>query len=776
MNAKIVLSTPQLRGHRKIGTLKHLLLLILTGLCTLSVFTHCVQAQGLTGLYDTGVGTGSLPVLDPPLNPQPPQDPQYPVPDIMIAGPQPISLSIDPNYQIISAPSGEPTGPAAITSNTSPLAPLGSWLADTALSGWISPHTNQNGNFEAPGSYTYQTTFTVTGNPAIAQITGRVSGADVVSTIILNGQTVPNLTTSNSSAWANFTISSGFVSGTNTLQFVVQNQQASASSSGLRVEMTGTAAPPAPPTGLIATGQNNNVVLSWMPSTSATSYNVYRSTVMGGPYSAVSSPGSVSNPHYTDLNLSSGTTYYYVVTAVDGSGESGYSNEVIAVPISVASGSLPTDDAYSVSQLVPLLMTAGQAYNVSVTMGNTGLSTWAADGSYQLVSQNPAGNGTWNPSPSGSQNDSISSPVTAVGGTNTDVTFTFTVTAPSTPGTYNFQWQMANLTSGTPQFFGEPTDNAIVTVVPSVPTFLTPAQAIQTAQAYCSSNGNTITVPGNAQYAVPDADNAYWQPCWTVSFGDQATVEVVDATGVVASYLNGSSSVHGQPTGVLVSQATALQTAAAALQATSSTEQVGLPTAYLSQNNDGSHAGDSTWHIVYNRQFQGIPYNYDFVVMDIDAVSNQLISMGLTFRCTPPDNAGSAMVVTQDQAQATAQSQISVAGIQGASFQSATQQVVLPNTYWQDGEETFTPGQGKVAWVVNFCAGNPTDSETETYSVWIDAATGNIVGGHYQGEELARNTKHHAKHKPALVHKKKIATKPSIRKKPKRNQIVKNRK
>ena len=75
----------------------------------------------------------------------------------------------------------------------------------------------------------------------------------------------------------------------------------------------------------------HTVVLSWKASSSAniTSYNVYRSTISGGYYGLVgSTAGSLS---YKDDTVESGTTYYYVTTAVSNKGEqSEYSNQVIA--------------------------------------------------------------------------------------------------------------------------------------------------------------------------------------------------------------------------------------------------------------------------------------------------------------------------------------------------------------------------------------------------------------------------------------------------------------
>jgi fibronectin type 3 domain-containing protein len=52
--------------------------------------------------------------------------------------------------------------------------------------------------------------------------------------------------------------------------------------------------------------------------------------VSGGPYSKINS-SLVTTLSYTDSTVQSGTTYYYVTTAVDSSGdESVYSNEVSA--------------------------------------------------------------------------------------------------------------------------------------------------------------------------------------------------------------------------------------------------------------------------------------------------------------------------------------------------------------------------------------------------------------------------------------------------------------
>lgn len=87
--------------------------------------------------------------------------------------------------------------------------------------------------------------------------------------------------------------------------------------------------PPAAPTGLTATAGNASVSLTWTGSSGATSYNVKRSTTSGSGYTTI---GTSSVASYTDATAANGTTYYYVVTAVNSHGESGDSNQASATP------------------------------------------------------------------------------------------------------------------------------------------------------------------------------------------------------------------------------------------------------------------------------------------------------------------------------------------------------------------------------------------------------------------------------------------------------------
>jgi Abnormal spindle-like microcephaly-assoc'd, ASPM-SPD-2-Hydin/Immunoglobulin I-set domain len=76
----------------------------------------------------------------------------------------------------------------------------------------------------------------------------------------------------------------------------------------------------------------HTVTLNWTPSGSnATGFNAYSSPVAGGPYTKLTS-APLSTPNFTDDNVKSGQTYYYVVTSVGGNNqESVYSKPVTAV-------------------------------------------------------------------------------------------------------------------------------------------------------------------------------------------------------------------------------------------------------------------------------------------------------------------------------------------------------------------------------------------------------------------------------------------------------------
>jgi fibronectin type 3 domain-containing protein len=77
----------------------------------------------------------------------------------------------------------------------------------------------------------------------------------------------------------------------------------------------------------------HSATLNWTQSTTpgVTGNNVYRGTVSGGPYTLLTTTPVAPATTYMDTAVSAATTYYYVVTALVGTEESAYSNQVTAV-------------------------------------------------------------------------------------------------------------------------------------------------------------------------------------------------------------------------------------------------------------------------------------------------------------------------------------------------------------------------------------------------------------------------------------------------------------
>jgi fibronectin type 3 domain-containing protein len=133
---------------------------------------------------------------------------------------------------------------------------------------------------------------------------------------------VANVTT------ASFTDTS-VVNGTTYYYVVSAVNGAGESANSAQVSATPQLTVPAVPSGLTATPGNTQVGLTWAAASGAASYNVKRATVNGGPYSTIT---SVTGTSYTDTGLANDTTYYYVVSAVNGAGESANSTQASATP------------------------------------------------------------------------------------------------------------------------------------------------------------------------------------------------------------------------------------------------------------------------------------------------------------------------------------------------------------------------------------------------------------------------------------------------------------
>src|SRR5690606_14931974 len=96
-------------------------------------------------------------------------------------------------------------------------------------------------------------------------------------------------------------------------------------------DLAAAANPPATPGGLGASAVSPvQIDLSWSAALGAETYHVKRATVSGGPYTTIASPTGTS---FSDTGLHESTTYYYVLSASNISGESSASGETNATTL-----------------------------------------------------------------------------------------------------------------------------------------------------------------------------------------------------------------------------------------------------------------------------------------------------------------------------------------------------------------------------------------------------------------------------------------------------------
>jgi len=127
-------------------------------------------------------------------------------------------------------------------------------------------------------------------------------------------------------------------------------------------------APPPTPTGLTAVPGNVQVTLNWSGSGTAASYSVKRSLVSNGTYSNIAT--NVRSTSYLDANLVNGTTYYYVVSAVNSLGQSANSAHVSSIPTATVASASADNPPNETAAMAFDGSTATKWFNANA--GNTG--------------------------------------------------------------------------------------------------------------------------------------------------------------------------------------------------------------------------------------------------------------------------------------------------------------------------------------------------------------------------------------------------------------------
>lgn len=198
-------------------------------------------------------------------------------------------------------------------------------------------------------------------------------------------------------------VDAGLVNGTTYYYVVSATNSIDESANSIEVSAT-PMPPPAAPTSVSAAASGTTVILTWTPSSGATSYNVKRSLTSGGRYATVA---NVAGTNAADAHLAYSTSYYYVVSAVDSDGESTNSGEA-----SATTGGLPA----------PVIVT--NSLGVSVMVG--------ANGIYQINFASPA----W--IFSGNLTQTLTNGTTSTGidnvGSYSEITFNYTSAVPHTAG------------------------------------------------------------------------------------------------------------------------------------------------------------------------------------------------------------------------------------------------------------------------------------------------------------------------------------------------------
>ncbi len=121
---------------------------------------------------------------------------------------------------------------------------------------------------------------------------------------------------------------------TGTYFFTVQVNSLGSGRDETTVQITVNPGAPDAPLAVDAISGDASVALDWKHDSEGSAnftFNVFRATVAGGPYTQIDSGLTTSD--YTDTGLTNGTTYYYVVTATNASGQSSDSVEVFATPV-----------------------------------------------------------------------------------------------------------------------------------------------------------------------------------------------------------------------------------------------------------------------------------------------------------------------------------------------------------------------------------------------------------------------------------------------------------
>lgn len=160
----------------------------------------------------------------------------------------------DPHYQLTASAHSTPP-PPAIAATVIQNHPA--WLANDAQSSWLGP-VNPGITDVAAGNYTYRTRFSLTDfDPASAALTLRVAADNRLNDVLLNGVSKGIAFAGFAGFSGTFSLTNGFVAGTNTLDFLAANDGSGPNPAGFRALLAGTARKVLPVNTALPVGRTN---------------------------------------------------------------------------------------------------------------------------------------------------------------------------------------------------------------------------------------------------------------------------------------------------------------------------------------------------------------------------------------------------------------------------------------------------------------------------------------------------------------------------------------
>jgi fibronectin type 3 domain-containing protein len=365
------------------------------------------------------------------------------------------------------------------------------------------------------------------------------------------------------------------------------------------------------PAGLqVAAGNGAGNYLNWMSANGASYYNVKRATVSGGPYTTLAGVTNTTNltstnfeQTYEDAAAAVGTTYYYVVSAVDANGkESANSYEVgMRTPLTPQTITFAAVPSQAVGNTLTLTATASSGLPVSYAAVANGVCTvsgnvvtFVTTGSCG-INASQAGNSTFAAAAAVGQVITVVTPVaqtitfaavaTQTSGTSLALTATASSGLPvsyasTTPGVCTVAGSTASFPAGgTCTITASQSGGGTYSAAPSVMQSFTVLQA-QTITFNAIATQHVGTPLNLSGYATASSGLAvtwtYVQNGNCTISGNTVTFVNSGACGIIANQAGNATYAAAAPVGQVVQVAAALQSQTITFNAIA-TQRVGTP-------------------------------------------------------------------------------------------------------------------------------------------------------------------------------------------------------